>query len=58
MQDRLSEALKSHDVEYADIRIEDKTESQVMFRGPDLDNIGSSRTVGGVVRALYNGGWG
>lgn len=58
MRDRLTEALKVHDVDYADIRIEDKTESQVLFRGPELDNIGSSRTVGGIVRALYKGGWG
>ena len=58
MRDRLTEALKVHDMDYADIRIEDKTESQVVFRGPELDNIGSSRTVGGIVRALYKGGWG
>jgi len=58
MQDQLTHALKTHDVEYADIRIEDVTESWVRFRGPDLDSIGSSRTVGGVVRALYRGGWG
>jgi TldD protein len=58
MQDRMNEALKVHDVEYADIRIEDKVESWVEFRGPDLDSIGSSRTVGGIVRALYKGGWG
>ena len=58
MRDRLAEALKVHDVDYADIRIEDKIESQVMFRGPELDNIGSSRVIGGIVRALYKGGWG
>ena len=58
MRDRLTEALKAHDVDYADIRIEDKTTSNVQFRGPDLDNIGSSRTVGGIIRALYKGGWG
>jgi len=58
MRDRLTEALKVHDVDYADIRIEDKTESQVLFRGPDLDNIGSSRVMGGIVRAWYKGGWG
>lgn len=58
MQDRLTEVLKIHNVDYADIRIEDKTQSQVMFRGPELDTIGSSRTVGGIVRALYKGGWG
>ena len=58
MQDRLAAALKKHNVDYADIRIEDKTTSNVIFRGPDLDQIGSSRTVGGIVRALYKGGWG
>lgn len=58
MQDRLIEALKAQDVEYADIRVEDKTNTWVNFRGPDLDTIGSSRTVGGIVRALCKGGWG
>jgi len=58
MQDRMTQALKDHNVEYVDIRIEDKTNSWVNFRGPDLDSIGSSRTVGGIVRALYKGGWG
>ncbi len=58
MRDRLDQALKVHSVEYADIRIEDLTTSWVTFRGQDLDSIGSSRTVGGIVRALYKGGWG
>ena len=55
MRDRLFEALKVQDVEYADIRVEDKTNTWVNFRGPDLDTIGSSRTVGGIVRALCKG---
>ncbi len=58
MRDRLTESLKVQDVEYADIRLEDKTNTWVSFRGPDLDTIGSARTVGGIVRALYKGGWG
>jgi TldD protein len=58
MHDRLTESLKVQDVEYADIRLEDKTNTWVNFRGPDLDTIGSARTVGGIVRALYKGGWG
>jgi TldD protein len=58
MQDRLMEALKVQDVEFADIRVEDKTNTWVNFRGQDLDTIGSSRTVGGIVRALCKGGWG
>jgi TldD protein len=58
MRDRLAQALKVHDAEFADIRLEDKVNSWVTFRGPDLDSIGSSKTVGGIVRALYKGGWG
>jgi TldD protein len=58
MRDRLAEALKASDVEYADIRIEDVTGSSVVFRGMDLDTVDSSRTVGGIVRALHKGGWG
>ncbi len=59
MRDRLTEALKAaRDVEYADLRLEDKSNTWVNYRGPDLDTIGSARTVGGIVRALYKGGWG
>jgi TldD protein len=58
MRDQLIEALKVQDVEYTDIRLEDKTNTWVNFRGRDLDTIGSARTVGGIVRALYKGGWG
>ena len=58
MRNKLEQALKTHSVDYADIRIEDLDNSWVSYRGPDLDSIGSSRTVGGIVRALYKGGWG
>jgi TldD protein len=58
MQDQLMQAIKAHDVDFADIRLEDKLNSWVNFRGPDLDSIGSSRVKGGIVRALYKGGWG
>ncbi len=58
MKDRLFESLKSHNVEYVDIRIEDNIKSWVNYRGDELDTIGSSRTMGGIVRALYKGGWG
>lgn len=58
MKDRLFHALKVHNVDYAEIRIEDKLNSWVNFRGEELDTIGSSRTLGGIVRALHKGGWG
>jgi TldD protein len=59
MRQQLTEALKAaRNVDYADIRLEDKTNTWVNFRGSDLDTIGSARTVGGIARALYKGGWG
>ncbi len=58
MRDQMAEALKGHNVDYADIRLEDQTTAWVNFRGAELDSIGSGRTVGGIVRALYKGGWG
>ncbi|MGQ9610642.1 MAG: TldD/PmbA family protein [bacterium] len=58
MRERLESALKKSNAEYTEIRIEDVTSSWLNFRGKDLDNIGSSKTLGGIVRALVKGGWG
>jgi TldD protein len=58
LRDRLEEALRKSDAEYADIRIEDSTSSWLNFRGKELDSIGSSKSIGGIVRALVKGGWG
>ena len=60
MRERLMDALRAHPdgAEYVDIRVEDVISTSILFRGPELDNIGSARTVGGIVRALYKGGWG
>jgi predicted Zn-dependent protease len=33
MRDKLTKALSVHDVDYVDIRIEDQTNTSVMFRG-------------------------
>lgn len=58
MKERMENALRKSDAEYTEVRIEDVTSSWASYRGEDLDGIGSSRTVGGIVRALYRGGWG
>lgn len=58
MREKLENALKKSDAEYIDIRIEDVTSSWMNFRGKELDNIGSSKSLGGIVRALVKGGWG
>jgi TldD protein len=58
MRERMEKALRKGDAEYTEIRIESVTSSWVNFRGEELDNIGSSKTLGGIVRALVKGGWG
>ncbi|MEA3359544.1 MAG: TldD/PmbA family protein [Thermodesulfobacteriota bacterium] len=58
MRKRIEQALRKSEAEYTEIRIETVISSWVNFRGEDLDNIGSSKTVGGIVRALFKGGWG
>ena len=58
MRERLTDALRAGSAEYVDIRIEDEVSSSIVFRGEELDHIGSSKTLGGIVRALVKGGWG
>ncbi|MGE5224436.1 MAG: TldD/PmbA family protein, partial [Omnitrophica WOR_2 bacterium] len=60
MRERLVDALHAGKTkaEYIDIRIEDESSTAIWFHGPELDEIGSSRTLGGIVRALHKGGWG
>jgi len=58
MRERMERALRKSTVEYAEIRLEEVSSSWVAFRGEELDRVGSSRNVGGIVRALTRGGWG
>ncbi len=58
MRERIEKALSKSDAEYVEIRIESVTSSWVDFRGEELDNVGKSKTLGGIVRALVKGGWG
>ena len=58
MRERMEKALRKSNAEYTEIRIENVTSSWANDRGEELDNIGSSKTLGGIVRALVKGGWG
>lgn len=58
MRDLMTEALKGHDADYIDIRIEERQATRMSFRGRDLEEIGESADLGGSVRALWKGGWG
>jgi len=58
MRERMEKALSKSDAEYTEIRIESVISSWASFRGKELDSIGSSKTLGGIARALVRGGWG
>lgn len=58
MRERIEKALKRSKADYTEIRIETGIYSGLLFKGEELDQIGSARSVGGMVRALVRGGWG
>ncbi|HSV72243.1 MAG TPA: TldD/PmbA family protein [Chthonomonadales bacterium] len=58
MRDRLAEALRASTADYAEIRFETEDATHIAFRGPEAENVSSSRLQGGIVRACVRGGWG
>jgi TldD protein len=57
-QDELICALKGHDAEYVEIRLEESLLTRITYRGKRLEEIGKTSSLGGNVRALVKGGWG
>ena len=58
MKDRLFEALKKADADYAEIRYENEDGTNISFRKDEVENAEGSSFCGGIVRACKNGGWG
>ena len=58
MKETIRKAIAGSDADYTEVRVERAERSQVLFRKDRLENIESSTEVGGVVRALKDGGWG
>ena len=58
MQDIIEKALKSHNADYLELRIEETERSTLRYRGRDLEEISQTTGLGGCVRAAVNGGWG
>ena len=55
---RLTEALKGHNADYIEARLEESQSSYITYRGRELESIGRATATGGNVRALVKGGWG
>ncbi len=58
MKDRLTEALRRADADYAEIRFEQEDQTQIAYRGEEVEHASSGKMAGGIVRACVKGGWG
>lgn len=58
MKQRLQDALKKVNADYADIRFETNDSTSFLFRGKEQDGALTGMTQSGVARACINGGWG
>jgi TldD protein len=58
MQDELVDALRQHNADYVEIRLEESQVTRIIYRGERLEEIGRTTSLGGNVRALVKGGWG
>ena len=57
-RDQIAEALKGHEAEYIEIRLEESEASGIQYRGRELEDLSQSTSLGGNARALVRGGWG
>lgn len=58
LEEDIKQTLDKCRADYAEIRVEREWRSEVEFQKDNLENIESSTELGGIVRALVDGGWG
>ena len=57
-RDQIAEALKGHQADYIEVRLEESEACRIQYRGRKLEDISMSASIGGNTRALVRGGWG
>ncbi|MCH7809446.1 MAG: TldD/PmbA family protein [Chloroflexi bacterium] len=57
-RDDIEKAVRGHNADYVEIRIDDTASTRLVYRGQELEEIGRTQSFGGCARALVNGGWG
>src|SRR5689334_7384185 len=55
---QLEQALKGHNADYVEVRVEESEATSLSYRGKELEEVGRTVNLGGCVRAAYQGGWG
>lgn len=58
MQERLETALKGHNADFIEIRVEERESVRLSYRGRELEEVGRSFGLGGSVRVMVKGSWG
>ena len=58
MRQQIEDALKGHDADFVEIRVEETEATTLSYRGKELEEAGRTANLGGCVRAAYKGGWG
>jgi TldD protein len=58
LRQQLEDALRGHNADYVEIRVEETEATSLSYRGRDLEEVGRTVNLGGCVRAAYKGGWG
>lgn len=58
MRNEIEAALKGHDADYIEIRIEETESTRIQYRDKTIEDIGRTTGLGGCARALVKGGWG
>ena len=57
-RDQIVEALRGHEADYIEIRLEESEACIIQYRGRELEDLSRSTSLGGNVRVLSKGGWG
>ncbi len=59
MREQIERAIRSSRADYTEVRLEERENTRVAFRGPDLETADAVLDRGGIVRCLvHGGGWG
>ncbi len=56
-RDQVENALRGHNADYLELRMDDTSTNRITYRGRELEEIGKTRSFGGNARALVNGAW-
>jgi len=57
-RDQIVEALRGHEADYIEVRLEESEACIIQYRGRELEDLSRSTSLGGNVRVLAKGGWG